>query len=116
LVQDHTLPEDEAAARYVDDFERLRDPSHNRAFRQSEWVAMLEAAGFRVEHTERIVKRHEFLAWAGRQGCSPETIERLVSMLESASPAVLEWMQPHNWGTPLASFANDHIIVAGRKP
>ncbi|MCJ7829814.1 MAG: hypothetical protein MUP74_00360 [Desulfobacterales bacterium] len=36
LVQDHVLPEDPAVARYVDRFERLRDPSHNRAFSQND--------------------------------------------------------------------------------
>jgi ubiquinone/menaquinone biosynthesis C-methylase UbiE len=114
LVQDHTLPEDAATARYVDDFERLRDPSHNRAFRESEWVAMLEAQGFRVEHAEQVAKRHSFLAWAERQGCTPETIQRLVAMMEQAPPAALAWMRPRNWGTPQASFANDHLIIAGR--
>ena len=34
LVQDHVLPEGQRAARYIDDFERLRDPSHNRALPQ----------------------------------------------------------------------------------
>jgi ubiquinone/menaquinone biosynthesis C-methylase UbiE len=115
LVQDHTLPEDAEAARYVDAFERLRDPSHNRAFDRSEWAAMLAAAGLVVEHTEQVVKRHGFLAWAERQGCTPETIEHLVTMMEQASPAVLAWMQPRDWGTPQASFANDHIIIAGRR-
>ena len=99
----------------MDDFERLRDPSHNCAFRESEWVAMLEAAGFRVEHTEQVVKRHDFLTWAERQGCTSETIERLVSMMEEAPPAIVAWMQPRDWDTPQASFANDHLIIAGRK-
>jgi ubiquinone/menaquinone biosynthesis C-methylase UbiE len=115
LVQDHVLPDNKEAARYVDDFERLRDPSHHRAYSASEWVGMFQGAGLVVEHTEQVVKRHGFLAWAERQGCMPEIIERLDAMMEQASPAVLEWMQPRDWGTPGASFANDHIIIAGRK-
>jgi ubiquinone/menaquinone biosynthesis C-methylase UbiE len=115
LVQDHTLPEDAEAGRYVDDFERLRDPSHNRAFRPSEWAAMLESAGFKVEHSEQVVKRHGFVAWAERQGCTPETVGQLVALMEQAPPAVRAWMQPRDWGTPQASFANDHLIIAGRK-
>jgi hypothetical protein len=78
LVQDHVLPEDEQAARYVDAFERLRDPSHNRAYAQTEWVDMFRTARLKVEHTEQIIKRHAFMPWAERQGCTPETIERLV--------------------------------------
>lgn len=115
LVQDHLLPEDEAAARSVDGFERLRDPSHNRAYSESEWVGMFQAAGLQVEHTGQIVKRHRFMAWAKRQGCTAETIAGLERMMADASDAVLEWLQPRDFGTAGASFANRHILISGRK-
>lgn len=115
LVQDQVMPGDEGTARNMNAFERLRDPSHNRACSESEWLAMFAAAGFRVEHTEQIIKRHEFLSWVERQACPPETVERLVDMVAQASEAFAEWMQPRNWGTPEASFVNRHLIIAGRK-
>jgi ubiquinone/menaquinone biosynthesis C-methylase UbiE len=116
LVQDHVLPEDEAAARYIDAFERLRDPSHHRAYAESEWEAMFQAAGLRVEQAEQILKRHQFLPWAERQGCTPDIIGRLVEVVEQASGPVAEWMQPRDFGTPQATFVDHHIIIAGRKP
>lgn len=115
LVQDHLLPEDPIAARQVDAFERLRDPSHVGAYAESEWVALFRRAGLVVEHTEPLVKEHTFLPWAERQECSPETIERLVSMLQGAPAAVVDWMRPRAWGTPQASFIDHHILLAGRK-
>ena len=114
LVQDHALPEDDAAARYIDAFERLRDPSHNRAFSESEWVRMLQDAGLAVEHTEKIVKRHEFRPWSERQACTPQVVAQLVQMVENAPEAVIEWMQPIDFGTPGAWFVNHHILIAGR--
>lgn len=114
LVQDHALPEDEAAARYIDAFERMRDPSHNRAFSESEWIGMFYAAGLTVEHTEQIVKRHEFQPWAERQACTPLVVAQLVQMVEKAPKAVIEWMQPNDFGTPEAWFVNHHILIAGR--
>jgi ubiquinone/menaquinone biosynthesis C-methylase UbiE len=115
LVQDHVLPDDEEAARGVDAFERLRDPSHNRAFDADEWQGMFEDAGLSVEHAEQIVKRHEFIPWAERQGRTPETIEQLIEMMQQAPAIAVEWMQPQDWGTPEATFVNHHIIIAGRK-
>ncbi|MBN1977576.1 MAG: methyltransferase domain-containing protein [Anaerolineae bacterium] len=115
LVQDHVLPDDEESARAVDDFERLRDPSHNRAFNDLEWQGMFEETGLRIEHTEQIVKRHEFIPWAQRQGCTPEVIAQLIAMMQQAPAAARDWMQPQGWGTPEATFANHHIIIAGRK-
>jgi ubiquinone/menaquinone biosynthesis C-methylase UbiE len=125
LIQDHLLPEDSAAARYIDDFERLRDPSHHCAYTESEWVAMLRRAGLQVEHTAQLVKEHLFLPWAERQDCSTETIERLVTMIETAPDKVLEWMRPQAFRmrtdgarvTDLhrASFISHHILLVGYK-
>jgi ubiquinone/menaquinone biosynthesis C-methylase UbiE len=116
LVQDHVLPEDEAAARYIDDFERLRDPSHNRAFSHAEWQSMFEQAGLEVTHVQEITKRHQLLPWAERQGCSPEVIEQLTRVLIEASTQAADWLQIQAIGTQIASFVNHHILIAGKTP
>jgi ubiquinone/menaquinone biosynthesis C-methylase UbiE len=125
MVQDHVLPEDgvsatakseaEIAARYVDSFERLRDPSHNRAYNHEEWVGMFEAAGLSVEHTEEVIKRHTFLPWAERQGCTQEVITQLKKMLVEAPSTAAQWLEPRDLDSPEASFVNHHILIKGRK-
>lgn len=114
-VQDHMLSEDQDTARYADAFEKLRDPSHVQAFTESEWLAMFRGADLTVEHTEQLVKRHGFLPWAERQGCTPEVVERLAGRLAEAPEAAAEWMRPRDLGTPQASFVNHHLLIAGRK-
>lgn len=114
LLQDQLLPDDQAAARFVDDFERLRDPSHHRAFNTAEWRAMLAAAGIVVERSEEYIKRHDFLAWAKRQGNDETTIAELVRMLRGAAPIARDWMLPRHWGTEAATFVNRHILLRGR--
>jgi SAM-dependent methyltransferase len=116
LVEDHLAPEDERAARYVDAFERLRDPSHVRGFSDYEWRGMFLDAGLAVEHAEPIVKSgSKLVPWAERQGCTPEIIERLQVMLAQAPAAVAEWVRPQCVGTPDASFDHHYLIIAGRK-
>lgn len=115
LVQDHVLPDDRTVAQYVDSFERLRDPSHNRAYSEREWVGMYQTAGLDVEHTEELLKRHQFVAWTERQNCSEAIVAELVRLMEDASQAVVSWLQPRDFGTPGASFVNHHLIVSGRK-
>jgi len=115
LVQDHLLPDDQDAALYVDAFEKLRDPSHNRAFPEYEWRGMFLDGGLTIEHTEQLVKRHEFVTWAERQGCTPETIEKLTVLLKQAPEIAAAWMDATAIGTPDATFVNHHIIIAGRK-
>lgn len=116
LVQDHLLPENDADARYIDAFEKLRDPSHNRAFDQSEWQAMFTQAGFTIERIERVTKRHDFIPWAERQDCTPAVIEQLAEMLAQAPAGTAPWMKVRDLGTIHASFSNHHILISGRKP
>lgn len=115
VVQDHLLPDDGTAAREVDDFERLRDPSHHRAFNRAEWRAYLEAAALTVEQEAEIVKRHPFLDWAARQAATPGTLGRLQQRMDALSPVARDWLAPAAWGTAEASFANHHLLIAARR-
>ena len=114
LLQDHVLPADDEAARFVDAFERLRDPSHNRAYNEDEWRAMCQAAGIAVEYSEHYIKRHDFLPWVQRQGNDEATVAGLIQMLNEAPDSAREWMAPLAWGTDAATFVNRHIIIRGR--
>lgn len=116
LVQDQVLSEDPATAQYMNDFERLRDPSHHRAFSGSQWVSMFEAAGLIVEHHEQFTKRHNLLNWVKMQGERPEILAALTQKVIDAPQGAAQWLQAQDVGTPEASFVNHHIIIAGKKP
>ena len=114
ILQDQLLPDDDDAARFVDDFERQRDPSHNRAFQEADWMTMCENAGVTVEHCEHYIKRHDFLPWVRRQGHDEAAIAQLIQMMRAAPPAAKTWMDPQAWGAETATFVNRHIIIRGR--
>ena len=114
MLQDHLLPAHEESARFVDAFECLRDPSHNRAFNASEWEAMFVGAGLEPEYSEVYIKRHDFIPWVQRQGNDAATVARLVALLHDTSPVAREWMDPRDWGEPNATFVNRHILMRGR--
>lgn len=115
LVQDQVLPEDNLSARYVDQIERLRDPSHNRAYSQTEWKHMFQNAGLKIERVEQTVKNHTLNTWARRQGCSLETIERLDALVREAPRIAADWLSAHSTEIGELSFVNHHILICGRK-
>ena len=115
LVQDQLLPDDDLAGRYVEAFEKLRDPSHNRAFNAAVWRAMFVEAGLAVESVDTFTKPHSFDEWTATQGVTPRTEACLVALLRLAPPAVRAWLQPRALDTPEATFVNHQVIVAGRK-
>jgi hypothetical protein len=77
---------------------------------------MLLDAGLAVAHTETHVKSDtKLVPWAERQGCAPDTVERLQVMLAQAPAAVAEWMRPQCVGTADAAFEHHYLIIVGSK-
>jgi SAM-dependent methyltransferase len=117
LVQDVTVPDEPRAARFINAFERLHNPRHQRGYARYEWEGMLLDSGLAVDHVELLtVPALNLLAWAEAAGASDHAIERLHILLRQAPPAVREWLRPHASGTPDAHFDHHEIIVKGRKP
>jgi ubiquinone/menaquinone biosynthesis C-methylase UbiE len=114
-IHDHLLPPKKADQAYLEAFERLRDPSHQRAFSEQDWSAMLWDAGLAVEQ-QAIMRRHANLEeWAARQQRPPAVVARLHILLAQAPRAVAEFIAPTHVGTPAAAFDHVFILMTGRK-
>lgn len=116
VLHDHLLPEDKRAGEYLEAFERLRDPSHGRAFSTSEWHGLMLDVDLEVEHSEQLNRQAALIPWAERQGCPPDVIERLQILLAQAPQAVAEWIHPRSVLSPDAGFDHVYILMSGRKP
>lgn len=115
LLQDQLVPDDQASARFINNFECLRDPSHIQAFSAGQWTNLISSRGFEIQQIEDIPKRHSLADWAGRQGCSAAIIQQLQNMLASAPAHALAWMQPDKINMTSASFLIHNVIVLALK-
>ena len=95
------------------DFEKLRAPSHGRCLALSEWAALLEDAGFAVEHSEHMDQDIEFDPWVQRMRYAGSTIARLKAMLGEEPLASL--LKPRETDAGLVFTLQEAIIIA-RKP
>lgn len=116
LVQDLATPEDDRAARYIDSFERLRDPSHARCYAEYEWQGMFLDAGLTIDHSEHYRRPARMETWAAQQGSSAYVTERLHVLLAQAPSAVRDWLNIQCAASPDATFDHVYLIVAGTKP
>ncbi len=114
-VIDQIVPEDRKAARYVNAFERLRDPSHAWAYSLPRWKSFFQAAGLEVQHAEPFARRHALIPWAERMNCPPDVITRLRVMLVQAPETAADWLQPEVRQGGDASFVIHQAIILGRQ-
>lgn len=106
-LEDNVAPDDEALASFLDDLERMRDPTHVESYPTATWHEWLEAAGLSVEETTHLVRPVEFTPWVERSGALDEAgVERVRRHLLDASPAAVECFDIRTEGDDVRSFGS----------
>lgn len=94
VIVDTMAPEDDELDRQINEIEWLRDPSHIRNYRPSEWRALVEGAGLRVTDLDLgyYDEGHgmDFAAWTQRIGTTPENVAELRRRFRAAAPRLAE--------------------------
>jgi ubiquinone/menaquinone biosynthesis C-methylase UbiE len=117
IIQDHDAPDDERDAAYVDAFEKLRDPSHVKAYNEREWRGTFLDAQLEVEAVRTgLIQPDNFLDWTQRMNVPTADVQRLEVMLAQAPAQAKAWLEPKGIGTPEGTIVHRYIIIAGRKP
>lgn len=83
---DAIAPEEPRADGHLQAVELLRDTSHVRDYRMSEWAAALGRAGFGVERVSCWRLRMDFVTWVERMQ-TPETHVAAIRSLQRQAPA-----------------------------
>ena len=87
---DMLAPEDGPLDTFLNAVELLRDPSHARSLRASEWLALLEAAGF-AAHLERAWElEHDVDTWLVQTAPAGWRVDAVRALLRDAPPAARE--------------------------
>lgn len=110
-VIDNITPPDRFAARYVNAFEKLRDPSHLWAYSADEWQAFFAEAGLRVTLVEQFGKAHEFDDYCERMNVSEANRLRLRAMLVQAPRGPKEAFDIFEKGGQVWFHLNEVLIV-----
>jgi SAM-dependent methyltransferase len=95
VIVDSTSPEDESLHRQWNQIEKLRDRSHVRNYRPSEWRAIVTSAGLRIIFEEEDYcmengRPMNFADWTQRLNTPPEAVEQLRQLFHTASPGLAE--------------------------
>lgn len=113
-VIDNVVPDDAGAAQYINELEKLRDPSHHWAYPRGEWIAFFERAGLAVERAETFRKARDFDTWAGIMGVTGTLRARLRGLIVTAPGAAGEALTPTPEGERIRFHLTELLIIARR--
>lgn len=88
LLSDTISPEDPNFDTFLNVIEFLRDPSHVRDWRGSEWMRMFAAAGFEAEVLNRLPLALDGLEWVTRMSTPPAKVAMLRTLFAEAPAEV----------------------------
>jgi SAM-dependent methyltransferase len=119
LLIDSISPEDPAQDTFLNAVELLRDPSHVRNHRISEWLAWLGQAGLEAEHVRTFPIFLDFENWTARMNTPEHERTQLRRLMEGAPAEVrvaFAMTRSHGWEIPLALFRASRPAAASRQP
>lgn len=90
LVVDNVVPEQQELDEWINTIERLRDRSHVRAYKRSEWRSVLQNSGFTVETIYEFTTPINVERWMEQAETPPESRQRVRDLLATASAAAVE--------------------------
>lgn len=111
LLVDNYAPEDPALDRFVNALEALRDATHVREHRLSEWERLMRGAGLRCEVAASFDTPIAVEEWLARARTPPDRAASVRRMLAEASPEARRVFAIRD-----ESFTLHKAILVGRKP
>ncbi len=111
-VVDNIVPAGEAGV-FVNQFEKLRDPSHYHCLSLAEWLDMLRNAGFTLRHQETALKAMTFNDWAARMKVATATVDELRAKLLNAAGPAADFLQPQATDDDITFYLTEAILIGG---
>ncbi|MBB2482941.1 methyltransferase domain-containing protein [Bacillus sp. APMAM] len=115
LLDDNVAPEAKAFDEFYNTIEKIRDYSHFRAWKKSEWIQMLEDNGFEVGEWHRFEKVFIFEPWCNRMNLSDKEKEHLNSFILNASEEIKAKFAIKVENSRVVSFKGEAIVLKALK-
>jgi ubiquinone/menaquinone biosynthesis C-methylase UbiE/DNA-binding CsgD family transcriptional regulator len=115
VVVDSVSPEEPEIDSFLHEIEVLRDPSHVRNYRISEWFALLADAGFTASLSRSWTIPLDIPSWTKRIRTEPASVAQIEQLFAGASPAIKERLRIGLSEEGLLSFALPAAVFVGVK-
>lgn len=115
LLIDNVVPNEAPDAQWLNDYERKRDPSHQRCLTVSEWTAKFAESGFEIVSSKRFPKKLLFDPWMERMSKSENERNELWEELLEAPSGAKDFVKPKLDSKKNRTLRLQRQIIVGRK-
>ncbi|HEY2422240.1 MAG TPA: class I SAM-dependent methyltransferase [Neobacillus sp.] len=115
LLDDNVVPEEDEFDLFYNKIEKWRDYSHFRAWKKTEWLRMLELAGFEIVEWHRFEKTFHFNSWCARMHLPQSEKDKLSQFILNSSQKIKDKFRVVIENKQLLSFQGEAIVLKAIK-
>lgn len=115
LLVDNIAPELPELDDAMNRIERVRDPSHVRAYTVRFWVDAVADSGLAPERLERWRRSKDFRDWVERSRTPPERVAELEAYVLGLPASFRRYFAVEAEGSAIVRLAHEAILLAARK-
>jgi ubiquinone/menaquinone biosynthesis C-methylase UbiE len=117
-IADGTVPEDAELDRFINQLDALHDPTTVRNWRPSEWRALVEGAGLRLDWMEpecyELPEGRSLTEWIARSGGSSAVLDEARRRLLAAPERVRRYLRVREAGADV-TFDLPRVVLVARR-
>jgi ubiquinone/menaquinone biosynthesis C-methylase UbiE len=92
-VLDCSAPDDPEALAFIDEIEKLRDPSHVALYSPQRWLKSLAAVALRVKDIKLLPRRYDLYSWLDRARTSERARHLIFRKIARRAPRLAEFFR-----------------------
>lgn len=115
ILDDNVVPENDEYDDFYNSIEKLRDYSHFRAWKKSEWLKKLEDIGLEVYEWHRFEKTFRFDSWCANMKLPEPEQNHLTQLILKSSQKVKEKFRILIENDKVISFVGEAIVLKAIK-
>lgn len=115
LLDDNVAPEDDELDQFYNNVEKMRDYSHFRAWKKTEWIRMLELRGFEINECHQFKKTFKFEPWCNRMKLSDGDKQSLNEFMLNGPQKAAEKFNIMAENGQIQSFQGEALILKAIK-
>lgn len=115
VIEDVSSPLDRQQDNFINEINKIRDPTHRRSYNPSEWQEMLENAGFQIQFIQNYRRTYDLKTWLERAGADERAKTTIQQMCYNASEDIKSHFEMPKGKNVALSFTEDNVIILSHK-
>ncbi|RSD26093.1 class I SAM-dependent methyltransferase [Mesobacillus subterraneus] len=115
ILIDNNAPENDVYDHFYNKIEKMRDRSHFRAYKKSEWISLLENSGFNIKRMYTFEKKFHYDTWCTMMDLPIQEKSELTTYMVAAQKDLKDYFSIEIAGGEVIAFQGESMLLSAFK-